>query len=156
MSVNRPVILTALMIAAATAVHSQSLNPAEGGGEPPAPLFAAVSAAPAPAALNVAADSGPLAPSSNPIAPPGAPQPWAFSLPKPPAADASGAPAGPSDGIDLSALRYFASQNDLSRVAAEIRLIRSKHPDWQPPDDLFSGSQGSAMEAPLWKLFAET
>ena len=60
-----------------------------------------------------------------------------------------------TDGIDLSALRYFAGQNDLSRVAAEIRLIRSKHPDWQPPDDLFSGSKGSELEAPLWKLFAE-
>ena len=155
MSVNRPVILTALMIAAATAVHSQSLNPAEGGGQPPAALFAAVSAAPAPAALNVTAESSPLAPSSSPIAPSGAPQPWTFSPPKPPAADATGAPAGPSDGIDLSALRYFASQNDLSRVAAEIRLIRSKHPDWQPPDDLFGGSQGSALEAPLWKLFAQ-
>jgi tetratricopeptide (TPR) repeat protein len=155
MSVNRPVILTALMIAAATAVHSQSLNPAEGGGQRPASLFAAVSAAPAPAALNVTAESGPLAPSSSPTAPPGAPQPWTFSLPKPPAVDSNGAPAGPNDGIDLSALRYFASQNDLSRVAAEIRLIRSKHPDWQPPDDLFSGSQGSELEAPLWKLFAQ-
>jgi tetratricopeptide (TPR) repeat protein len=151
MSVNRPVILTALMIAAATAVHSQSLNPTEGGGQSPASLFPAVSAAPAPAPLNVTAESGPLAPSPSPTAP----QPWAFSLPKPPAADANAAPAGPNDGIDLSALRYFASQNDLSRVAAEIRLIRSKHPDWQPPDDLFTGSQGSALEAPLWKLFAQ-
>ena len=151
MSVNRPVILTALMIAAASAVHSQSVNPTE-GGQPPASLFAAVPAAPAPAALNITAESGPLAPLSSPT---GAPQPWSFSLPKPAAADVNGAPAGPNDGIDISALRYFAGQNDLSRVAAEIRLIRSKHPDWQPPDDLFSGSQGSELEAPLWKLFAQ-
>lgn len=140
MSVNRPLVLTALMIVAATAVHSQGVNLAEGGGQPPAVLFAAVPAAPGGAAV-----SGPAT----------SPQPWAFSLPKPSAADADGAPPGPNDGIDLSALRYFASQNDLSRVAAEIRLIRSKHPDWQPPDDLFSGSQSSAVEAPLWKLFGQ-
>jgi len=94
MPVNRPVILTALMIAAASAVHSQSVNPAEGGGQPPASLCAAVPAAPAPATLNVTAESGPLAPLSNSTAPPGASLPWAFSLPKPPTADVNGAPAG--------------------------------------------------------------
>jgi tetratricopeptide (TPR) repeat protein len=155
MSLNRPVILVALTIVAATAVHSQSVNPAEGGDQKPALLFADVPATPAPGASNaptVMTESGPLTPLSSPT---DAPQPWAFSLPKPPAADANGAPPGPNSGIDLSALRYFASQNDLSRVAAEIRLIRSKHPDWQPPDDLFSGSQGSELEAPLWKLLGQ-
>jgi tetratricopeptide (TPR) repeat protein len=155
MPVSRPVVLTALMIVAASAVHSQSVNPAGDGAQPPASLFAAVPAAPAPMTPNVPAESVPLTPMSNSTPPSGAPQPWTFSLPKPPAADVNGASAGPNDGIDLSALRYFASQNDLSRVAAEIRLIRSKHPDWQPPDDLFGGSQGSALEAPLWKLFAQ-
>ena len=42
-------------------------------------------------------------------------QPWSPA----PAAPAS-ADAAPSTAIDLTALRYFASQNDLSRVSAEI------------------------------------
>ncbi len=57
--------------------------------------------------------------------------------------------------IDLSALRYFAAQNDLERVAAEIRLLRSKNPDWDPPEDLFSEVRSGIDEQPLWDLFAK-
>ena len=57
--------------------------------------------------------------------------------------------------VDLSALRYFASQNDVGRVAAEIRLIRTTHQNWEPPDDLFAEGRVGADEQPLWDLFAK-
>ena len=72
-------------------------------------------------------------------------------------ADAASVPVGSpvQDGkLDLSALYYFASQNDLGRVAAEIKLLRVKNPDWQPPDDLF-GTASGVDEQPLWDLFAK-
>ncbi|MGI4765318.1 MAG: hypothetical protein ACRYGP_09695, partial [Janthinobacterium lividum] len=80
--------------------------------------------------------------------------PWQLNKPKP-ALDAASGNAGPADGIDLSALRYYAAQNDLARVSAEIKQIRSRHPDWQPPDDLFTDAGGSADEQPLWDLYAK-
>lgn len=80
--------------------------------------------------------------------------PWQLARPKPTAGVPASEDAAP-DGIDLSALRYYAAQNDLARVSAEIRQIRVRHPDWQPPDDLFSDAGGSADEQPLWDLFAK-
>ncbi|MGI4764415.1 MAG: hypothetical protein ACRYGP_05025, partial [Janthinobacterium lividum] len=63
-------------------------------------------------------------------------------LPKPAAAPASADdPAAAAAAVDESALRYFASQNDLGRVAAEIRRLRSQHPEWEPPQDLFASDR---------------
>ena len=56
---------------------------------------------------------------------------------------------------DVSALRYFAAQKNAGRVAAEIRLLRKKHPDFQPPDDLYATEQGSGDEQVLWDLYAK-
>ncbi len=59
------------------------------------------------------------------------------------------------DAIDDGALRYYASQNDLARVSAEIRRIRIRHPDWGPPEDLFSPAGSGEDEQPLWDLYAK-
>ncbi len=69
--------------------------------------------------------------------------------------DGTSPDAAASKEVDISALRYYASQNDLARVAAEIRLLRSKHPNWEPPADLFSEVRSSVDEQPLWDLFAK-
>ena len=37
-------------------------------------------------------------------------------------------------------------------MSAEIRLIRSKHPDWEPPENLFSEVGSGIDEQPLWDL----
>ena len=83
--------------------------------------------------------------------------PWELSAPKPAPDAADGDPASKSrEGeIDLTALRYFAGQGDLARVAAEIRRLREKHPGWEPPQDLFGQSGNSEFEKPLWDLFAQ-
>lgn len=62
--------------------------------------------------------------------------------------------ANRSEEIDLGPLRYFAAHNDLARVAAEIKLLREKHPGWEPPQDLFEEGQAGEDEQPLWDLFA--
>jgi cellulose synthase operon protein C len=56
---------------------------------------------------------------------------------------------------DESALRYYASQNDTARVASEIRRIRTLHPDWNPPEDLFEEAPDNAEGQRLWDLYGE-
>jgi tetratricopeptide (TPR) repeat protein len=162
MPVKRPLILTAVLVVVASAVHSQSVNPGGAAMQQPAPLFANApdansSQAPAqPATLpNALADADPAVAPRRAVAPSDGTQPWAFTLPKPPSAAPDDDPAKQANEIDLSALRYFASQNDLTRVTAEIRLLRAKHPGWEPPQDLFSATKSSESEQPLWDLFAK-
>ena len=163
MFVNRPIVLTAVMVVAVSAVHSQNLNSSEAGGQQHAPLFADApegdlgeQQSPSASKLqSVLAEVDRSGGPQRPIAQSGGVQPWALALPKPPAAAPDGDPSNRDNAIDLGALRYFASQNDLARVAAEIRSIRSKHPDWQPPEDLFSESKGGEQEKPLWDLFGK-
>lgn len=124
---------------------------------PPADLFSAKPAAPrnapAPAAQVRGTDPAPSA-AQRASATPASTTPWQFNKPKP-SPSLQGTTDAPADGIDLSALRYYAAQNDLARVSAEIKLLRSHHPDWQPPDDLFTDTAGSADEQPLWDLLAK-
>lgn len=117
---------------------------------PPADLFSPRKAEmrAGPGAPSQQAVDAPVRPTSTP------PVPWQLSKPKPTAGGQS-AGEGTADGIDLSALRYYAAQNDLARVSAEIKQIRSRHADWQPPDDLFSDAGGGADEQPLWDLYAK-
>lgn len=108
----------------------------------PQPLLAA-----APTDL-VAAAPAPLM-----LAPPGSTAPTtggaAFSL-----APAT-APAAPAAaGVDERALRYYAAQNDVAHMAAEIRRLRAANPGWQPPTDLSGGGPAPVDEQPLWDLFA--
>jgi tetratricopeptide (TPR) repeat protein len=57
--------------------------------------------------------------------------------------------------VDESALRYYASQNDTARVAAEIRRLKSIHASWEPPQDLFETNSNPERERELWDLFRE-
>jgi cellulose synthase operon protein C len=70
------------------------------------------------------------------------------------AAPAAAAPVGPG-AVDESALRYYATERDTARVAAEIRRLKALHPSWQPPADLFEGTREIPEARELWELFAK-
>ncbi|MDY8110803.1 hypothetical protein U0C82_16810 [Fulvimarina sp. 2208YS6-2-32] len=54
--------------------------------------------------------------------------------------------------IDETALRYYADQRNLERVGAEIRRLKTLHPQWAPPSDLFA-PRSTVDEQPVWDLF---
>ncbi|WP_299815921.1 tetratricopeptide repeat protein [uncultured Roseibium sp.] len=62
------------------------------------------------------------------------------------------APARPQ--VDESALRYYAHNGEIGRVSAEINRLKSLHPDWEPPEDIFDSNKTVVNEQPLWDLFA--
>lgn len=71
-----------------------------------------------------------------------------------PAAPAS--PPGPSQKVDETALRYFASQGDTRRYEAELARLRALYPEWKPPTDLTSPQPTGDPELErIWKLFAD-
>lgn len=152
MLVKRSILVATLMLGVSPVVlHSQALN---GGSATPAPavLFGAPPIpTDAPATYNPAAPRLAAAPAG--AVPSG---PWVLDRPKsqPLAADGGAVSDAPA-AVDVSALRYYARENDLARVAAEIRLLRAKNPGWEPPDDLFSDVKSSEPEQPLWDLFAK-
>jgi len=161
MLVNRPLVLLALTVFAASTVHSQSANPGDSASPGPAPLFTDPSSASAPQSKSgaptlsdVMAAIGGDSANRHPAGQSSGVQPFALNVPAPNASAGAGGPAGQAP-IDLTALRYFASQNNLTRVAAEIRVIRAKHPDWEPPEDLLSDTKGTEQEGPLWDLFGK-
>ncbi|MFK7792662.1 MAG: hypothetical protein AB8B88_08325 [Devosiaceae bacterium] len=65
--------------------------------------------------------------------------------------------AGPSDTqtrrVDESALYYYAQNNQHNRVEAEVRRLRTLHPQWTPPTDLYHGGSYNQDQA-LWDMFA--
>lgn len=144
----------------ATARSPAALPAAAEGGIQPAP-------APAPAALpsSLVAPRSALAgdaaaPLGNPFASEGddpaaasAEAMSAFTLPLVPQSAAAG--QAQSRPVDERALRYYAAQRELGRVAAETKRLKSLYPGWQPPADMFSPTQLSIDEQPLWDLFAK-
>ncbi|WP_128293543.1 hypothetical protein [Afifella aestuarii] len=56
--------------------------------------------------------------------------------------------------VDESALRYYARNQELDRVEAEIHRLQQLHPGWTPPDDLFTQVTGGSDETEFWELFA--
>jgi cellulose synthase operon protein C len=155
MFVKPPLLLSVALVVAASAVHSQSVNPV-------------VSFEPRSASLAPIAPAGPTTPTApntetgrnqaserSSIAETMSSQPWGLALPKLPGGESIADPDKLSSQVDLSALRYFAGQNDLARVAAEIRLLRAKYPGWEPPEDLFIEVNNGESEKPLWELFAK-
>jgi cellulose synthase operon protein C len=62
-------------------------------------------------------------------------------------------PAAPTR-VDERALRYYASQYDYARVDAEIARLRTLHPDWQPPRDLFGAPSPQSSEVDVSGLWA--
>lgn len=63
------------------------------------------------------------------------------------------APAGAPIKVDESALRYYARNNQLDRVEAEIRRLQTLNPGWSPPTNLFSATGDGSEEQELWDLF---
>ncbi|WP_152048560.1 tetratricopeptide repeat protein [Aureimonas psammosilenae] len=163
---------------AGTALASSPAAPDFGGASvsapsasPAAPVFAAPAPVPAsapsvtrvPAALAIApppVSVAPVTPGVNPFSAPvaAAPAPTAAS-PAPgnfqPVVDpASATDEKAAEGaVDEAALRYYASTRDLVRVGAEIRRLKTLHPEWQPPADLFAKNE-KADESDLWALFS--
>ena len=158
MPLKRQLLLASAFVLVGPIVHSQGLSPGEGPTHPPTAPFVvkAIETAQQPAAgagalqsATPALDGSPT-PRGSTASQHDASKPWSLAPPPTSSGEDSGA-----DKIDLSPLRYFASQNDMARVAAEIRLLRSKYPNWEPPQDLFSGATNPEIEKPLWDLFAK-
>lgn len=57
--------------------------------------------------------------------------------------------------VDESALRYYAAQNNRERVEAETRRLRTLHPGWSAPTDLYTGANRANPHQDLWDLFAQ-
>ena len=134
--------------AASTAAVVPGANPFV--APPPAPAPVQASAAPAaPGAANPFAVPSPAAANASD---PG--KAASFDPDGSPAAGTDAAAEGDPNAIDEGALRYYASTRDLVRVGAEIRRLKSLHPDWQPPTDLFVSS-ATADESALWALFTK-
>lgn len=80
--------------------------------------------------------------------------PFALSVTQPGAAQ-SAAPAAPATAkVDETALRYYAQNGEIGRVSAEIKRLKSLHPDWQPPENIYDRNRIEVNEQPLWDLFA--
>ena len=56
--------------------------------------------------------------------------------------------------VDETALRYYASLKQTSRVEAETRRLSRLNPNWRPPADLWTSRPGNADEDSLWELFS--
>ena len=150
MPLNRTLLLTCAAIATLVTVRSQSTSASPNPVAPtPAPLFGDAAATIQPATPAAAPAQRP-----QPTKRASAPAPFVVDVPKPAAPAAADEADAHPDAVDESALRYFASENDLGRVAAEIRRLRAKHPDWEPPQDLFASDKSGVDEQPLWDLFA--
>lgn len=165
MSVTRYVITAVALLCSTTVPASNAtwdgfaagIPGAQTGLQPtaparPAPAPGRLAPEQAPAALFAppAAPSSSLAPAQLPQGDPAA----IFSLDTPgdPVATAETAEPAQPAGPDDRALRFYASQGDMARVAAEIRRIRLAHPGWEPPTDLFEPGRDDALERPLWAL----
>ena len=57
--------------------------------------------------------------------------------------------------VDESALKYYASLHNTARVDAEIRRLKTLHPNWAPPPNLYSTAGSGNDEQPFWDLLAE-
>jgi len=62
--------------------------------------------------------------------------------------------APPSEPVDESALRYYASVKQTARAEAEIRRLQRLNPNWSPQADLWTARPSEVDEGPLWELFA--
>ena len=146
MSLKSPLLTLAVIAITATVRSQANPSPAPAGAAPATLFDAGRPTGPAPARPIAAqrATPDPRTPNS----------PFVLNAPKPVASPAASEEATRPDAIDLSALRYFASHNDLGRVSSEIRLLRAKHPDWEPPQNLFSEVASGVDEKPLWDLLS--
>ncbi|MFN3892953.1 MAG: hypothetical protein ACK4MV_21360 [Beijerinckiaceae bacterium] len=132
-------LLVSASVAALAGAHAQSRN--DGGFFIDAPILE-----PRRPAAATAREAQPQKPAHE--AKPGAPerrQPQRITV-KPIDAEEGGA--------DETALRYYAAQNQMRRVAAEIERLRRLYPSWRPPETLVEPASASTEdEQPLWDLF---
>lgn len=144
----------ALLAGLALGVSVPSLTAAWADGAEPVPQFGAPTA---PAAGSFLPARPAVDPASAAPARAAAPAAWVLERPKPPQAAATGGgdAQAPQTGPDTGPLRFYAQQNDLARVAAEIRLLRARFPGWEPPNDLFTETKSTESEQPLWDLFGK-
>lgn len=153
MSLKSSLLIATALIGSAGASLAQTaplnLNlaprPAATREQPAAAPFAPAASS----AAAVPADPQRAEPGFKPVRP--QPQPQAGGRPAT-AAARPGAPA--ARPVDESALRYYASQSDTARVAAEIRRLKTLHPNWQPPENLFAHGTTQLDERQLWDLYA--
>jgi tetratricopeptide (TPR) repeat protein len=80
--------------------------------------------------------------------------PFTLSITQPGAAQATAPAASAANKVDESALRYYAQNGEIGRVSAEIKRLKSLHPDWQPPENIYDQNRVEINEQPLWDLFA--
>ena len=62
------------------------------------------------------------------------------------AAGVAPASAATPVNVDESALRYYASQGQKTRVDAEAHRLAQKYPGWRMPDDLYAAKPGRSDE----------
>lgn len=66
-----------------------------------------------------------------------------------------GEPAPNLDPVHTAALYYYAKERQIDRVEAEIARLRSLHPGFNPPQDLYLAADEIVPdETTLWDLFA--
>ncbi|WP_455273724.1 hypothetical protein [Rhizobium herbae] len=82
--------------------------------------------------------------SANPFVTPGSTQKASAETP-------IGEKTGPR--VDETALRYYASIQDLKRLGAELRRLKALYPEWETPDNLFD-PVSTVQEQPLWDIYA--
>jgi tetratricopeptide (TPR) repeat protein len=132
-------LLVSASVVAISSAHAQSNRNA--GFLIEAPILAPNKPAPAQPAREAAP---PLRPSSEAVA-----------IPERRATQMSIKPIDAEEGgADETALRYYAAQNQMKRVAAEIERLRRLYPSWRPPETLVEpASTSTEDEQPLWDLF---
>ncbi|TGD95932.1 hypothetical protein [Methylobacterium nonmethylotrophicum] len=62
------------------------------------------------------------------------------------------APAAGAERPDETALRYYATQRQPERVAAEAGRLTRRFPGWTPPADLWTAEPGAEDEEGFWDL----
>jgi tetratricopeptide (TPR) repeat protein len=62
--------------------------------------------------------------------------------------------AAAAQGVDETALRFYAAHGQRARAEAEGKRLAALHPGWRVPDDIWTARPGQADEKPLWALFA--
>ncbi len=62
--------------------------------------------------------------------------------------------AADETAVDESALRYYASLHNIARTNAEIRRLKTLHPNWSPPTNIYSAAGSGNDEQPFWDLLA--
>ncbi len=73
-----------------------------------------------------------------------------------PAAEPAPPPASDAVQVDESALRYFASRGDTTRLQAEISRLRALYPTWTPPENPLAIPRNTERQLEnMWQLYSQ-